>query len=826
MAERKWNRFFMPTELRNETGRILSGLAGATLHILKPGAIYKGTGSMQVILPDQSADVVLSNPGALCQGNTVYVLPQGESAGTPAILSCPLLIEVSPVYNHASKTWTATLQNIGTIAANLYPNNALVLIAESNSDRIPHSISETGGTQAASTSPIPIDVEGRIESHIPLGRYDLKLTANSWTNPVYIPNLSSSDCRPVSVLDFGAIGDGTSDDTAAIQAALDYVGGVLDGGIVKIPAGKYKISGTLSIRPKTHLIGDGIQNTEIFATTASTMLAALGTYEGTEMGPMAYLQLRDMTLDGRGVATCGFRIRAAALSGIYNCRFESFVGSHIWAEQLWDSYIENCFFGEGVRHAAKAPYLHLDAGEEGTDNTNGIYIVNCRFGSFLYTPVYLHGRGYGSRTVNLIYFIGCQWESFYCSSQLMKVEHTGMLFLISCSFAILAASESQDYSAIDISNSADLFFTNSHAHYNYIWVDDLPATTFANGDATPNVSGGFQFIANNTTATNITNFDNGVHGQQIVVRFNTANTTLNDDSTKIRLFERQSRVCAVEDVSRFLNDNNVWHEIFRGGMTERRFVKLANVVGLSINGGQINKTSIAEPPFLVESGDSRGYSCVGFNIIASGKYPIPIDRWKPHAPCNVFEYSGAAIDSYRQNVINETQYIGAYCRDPYITFERINSLIGQQSRWLLGRVDSNGTFRLLHNSDNESGGSIEKLAFSVSSVDRRTQFGGRIVCAVTDNGNICVLETGSTPSVASSNVFYTGNSVATTITQFASGVIGQVITVIFNDNSTIIANSSQIQLAGSQNLTGQSGDTLTLVCKAAGQWCEIGRMKR
>ncbi len=828
MAERKWSRFFMPTELRNETGRILSGLTGATLHILKPGAIYKGTGSQQVILPDQSADVILSNPGALCQGNTVYVLPQGESAGTPAILSCPLLIEISPTYNPANKSWTARLRNIGTIEAHLNPNNALVLKADVNSDRIPHSVSELGTVQTASTSPIAIDVEGRIESHIPTGRYDLKLTANAWTNPVYIPNLFTPDCRPISVLDFGAIGDGETDDTASIQAALDYVGGVLDGGIVRIPAGKYKLSGTLSVRPKTHLIGDGIQNTEIFATTASTMIAALGSYSGTEMGPMAYLQLRDVTLNGKGIATCGFHVRAAALSGIYNCRFESIAGSHIWAEQLWDSYIENCFFGEGIRHTAEAPYLHLDAGEGGNDNTNGIYIVNCRFGSFLYTPVYLHGRGYGARTVNLIYFIGCQWESFYCSSQLMRVEHTGMLFLISCSFAILAASESQAYSAIEISDSADLFFTNSHAHYNYIWIDDLPATTFASGDETPAVNGGsLQFIANNAAATNITNFDNGVHGQQIVVRFNSANTTLVDDAAKIRLFGRESRLCAIGDVSRFVNDNNVWHEIFRGGMTERRFVTLTNVVGLSINGGQINKTEISEPPFLVNSGDSRGYSCVGFNIIASGKYPVPIDRWKPHAPCNVFEYSNEAINSYRQNVINETQYIGAFGREPYITFERVNSLVGLQSRWLLGRVDGTGVFRLLYNSDNETGGSTEQLALSVSPMDRGAQFGGRMICAIAENGAICILEAGSsTPSVASSNVFRTANLSTTTINQFAGGVVGQVVTIIFNDNYTNIANSNQIQLAGSQNFTGQSGDTLTVVCKSPGQWCEIGRMKR
>lgn len=45
----------------------------------------------------------------------------------------------------------------------------------------------------------------------------------------------------VSVKDFGAKGDGITDDTAAIQAALDV------GGVVEIPAGRYVVSSTLTI---------------------------------------------------------------------------------------------------------------------------------------------------------------------------------------------------------------------------------------------------------------------------------------------------------------------------------------------------------------------------------------------------------------------------------------------------------------------------------------------------------------------------------------------------------------------------------------------------
>jgi hypothetical protein len=62
----------------------------------------------------------------------------------------------------------------------------------------------------------------------------------------------------VSVKDFGAVGDGVVDDTAAIQAAIDYVE-MLNGGIVNIPQGTFKITSTITVNSaKTvELIGQG-----------------------------------------------------------------------------------------------------------------------------------------------------------------------------------------------------------------------------------------------------------------------------------------------------------------------------------------------------------------------------------------------------------------------------------------------------------------------------------------------------------------------------------------------------------------------------------------
>ena len=51
-------------------------------------------------------------------------------------------------------------------------------------------------------------------------------------------DLPAQNLRHASVKDFGAVGDGMADDTAAIQAAIDYVA-AYGGGVVDIPIGVY-----------------------------------------------------------------------------------------------------------------------------------------------------------------------------------------------------------------------------------------------------------------------------------------------------------------------------------------------------------------------------------------------------------------------------------------------------------------------------------------------------------------------------------------------------------------------------------------------------------
>lgn len=69
---------------------------------------------------------------------------------------------------------------------------------------------------------------------------------------------------PINVLDFGAVGDGVTDDAPAVQLAIDSA--VSGNGIIYFPAGTYLLNASVGPAVETfglHYMGDGIQQTII-----------------------------------------------------------------------------------------------------------------------------------------------------------------------------------------------------------------------------------------------------------------------------------------------------------------------------------------------------------------------------------------------------------------------------------------------------------------------------------------------------------------------------------------------------------------------------------
>jgi len=105
----------------------------------------------------------------------------------------------------------------------------------------------------------------------------------------------------VSVKDFGAVGDGVTDATTGIQAAIDAVNAA-GGGIVKIPTGVFRVTQALILYSDISIIGDGKASALHLVTTARTgLLQAIG----TQIAPLSRITIRDLSLVGDAVFSGG-----------------------------------------------------------------------------------------------------------------------------------------------------------------------------------------------------------------------------------------------------------------------------------------------------------------------------------------------------------------------------------------------------------------------------------------------------------------------------------------------------------------------------------------
>ncbi|RJP21262.1 MAG: hypothetical protein C4527_23620 [Candidatus Omnitrophota bacterium] len=98
----------------------------------------------------------------------------------------------------------------------------------------------------------------------------------------------------ISVLDFGAKGDAQSDDTTAIQNAIDAA--VKSGGIVRVPPGKFLVAGSLTIKPGVALTGVHEAPMAIAPLIGSIILATGG--RGDESAPALFEMGHSSTVKG------------------------------------------------------------------------------------------------------------------------------------------------------------------------------------------------------------------------------------------------------------------------------------------------------------------------------------------------------------------------------------------------------------------------------------------------------------------------------------------------------------------------------------------------
>jgi hypothetical protein len=117
------------------------------------------------------------------------------------------------------------------------------------------------------------------------------------------------DGDATSVLDYGAVADGTTDNSAAFQSAIDYVTGLTGGGSVYVPQGIYLIDAQVNLKDNVKVYGVGtIKAGASIKDTSDGYFQANGTdclLEGlTFDGDTARTQTCNFDPDGLSGGTC------------------------------------------------------------------------------------------------------------------------------------------------------------------------------------------------------------------------------------------------------------------------------------------------------------------------------------------------------------------------------------------------------------------------------------------------------------------------------------------------------------------------------------------
>jgi hypothetical protein len=133
-----------------------------------------------------------------------------------------------------------------------------------------------------------------------------------------------------NVVDFGAVGDGVTDDTAAIQAAFDSQ---TSGGVVNFPEGTYLCNSKITTTNHVSLIGEGPKSTEIVFSATDGMLIDRSLTGNRDDS----IVIRDMSFLTKTLGTkVGLELKSyespapkAAKASVYNCNFHGFDTANI-----------------------------------------------------------------------------------------------------------------------------------------------------------------------------------------------------------------------------------------------------------------------------------------------------------------------------------------------------------------------------------------------------------------------------------------------------------------------------------------------------------------
>lgn len=300
-----------------------------------------------------------------------------------------------------------------------------------------------------------------------------------------IPELKASVLPPlpdmstwVNVRDLGAKGDGMTDDTEAVQKAIDTYDNIY------VPTGWYIVSKTLKLRPGTKLIGlhpFGTQfklqeNTPAFSGFGSPVPLLESSVGGNDM------------LSGIGINTGAYNYRACGvkwMSGADSYLNDvKFVGGHgtmrkpgvqmdYGTDRAWDKQYYSLWVTNGGGGTIK------DIWTASTFALNGIYVENTS------TPGKVYAMSVEHHVINEVRLNKVQNWKFYClqteeesreSTECQPIEMddcSNVEFFNTYMFRVIRVNEPY-HSSIRVRNCSDVRFYNLHNYSQIKYTTDIP----------------------------------------------------------------------------------------------------------------------------------------------------------------------------------------------------------------------------------------------------------------------------------------------------------------------------------------------------------------
>jgi len=240
---------------------------------------------------------------------------------------------------------------------------------------------------------------------------------------------SASVAEPIpldwfNVKDHGAVGDGKTDDTAAIQEAITAA--AVAGGTVYFPKGKYWVVPTAD-SPALTVKGDGVRLVGAGAMASTLVKGANGILLRMSGAPtdskgakhVHYCAVEDLGFNGNGLTGLLLELYYNSASYFRDIYMSSNRDLCIDAVEFWDSRFYNLV-------------IESSTGTAGSTTQPNVWLRNSSSAT--------EGEwGYSSDNVNQIHFIGCRMEDFgtgalWITQGTAKKNNPNGIYLTDCKF--------------------------------------------------------------------------------------------------------------------------------------------------------------------------------------------------------------------------------------------------------------------------------------------------------------------------------------------------------------------------------------------------------